>query len=966
MRRVSLFLFLLVLCMSALPSTAYAQFDKIDTETWCAWSNKEINSDVLIEKAKKRGIALKADSGVPIDPHLLYFTLKWLKERNINDSFQFYFSADSSPIKVKIDASTLRFSSDAGDMLITKKMREILSEEVCQGFLASLLPQVAWIEYSNTLNEQMSRALSKHLPPSKLKEMITQEYGLRLDAQEGDSKDPLLFDEGFNNEEIITLHKQLQDLPVHVVKKMELASVLRVRRGVSLGKDVAAQYDVMKKSIHVSSNMFADHGNSLGEDSFLHELGHAYWFGMSNDQQASYAELSWTSQNGKLLFDDSKGSHFVSDYSTKNPEEDFAEHFSAYVNQPELLKTKAANKYEFLKNKVFIDHEYFLAAHSSAKVRVQSSDPDSNAPKLTRKMEVSVLALTSKENGVSYVEFKVTHIAEDKSGLEPLTAIFTHKNPLVPTNLKVPLQVETDSQTGLYTLLGKVAVDPTFLVPGEYFLKNLSLEDQAKNKRSYNTAQITKIQLEGLIPPVPNQVPEFDVRQIKIVKIGENQGHPIYDIEVPVKHDSYNIASMKLHWIIDNERKETVHPYEMVPSPAILSAEGDSIIRVHSSFKADYPTSRIFLSNVEFATLSNANGFGVSDNTKILNENEKEISMIGKSDKWRLLDADPDKLQLTPPPKDGYLVGVSIPLLNREYGTAKVTGTLVAPDGKRFSGMFKEEIPSSPQQSASAQANFNITLPPHAPDGFYILSELQIETQYPVPPELNHTTDKGTPTLRTIKLVERGIRRGFVFHNNQVLSKNDEIPLSAYTARLGALREGGESSSQLSGKGEGQSEGSGLNSVGSAGQASGTAASGNSSEGNSSMRQVGSYVAPKYIPKPRVTAAPAIPVFVTPAPRAARSPSAQAYQAPSKSGAPSSLSNNTQSQNPPGDFDLNGNPAVPTPKAKYSVSDPFQLIGYPPAPKPKHRETAPPVKQPKKETPKPAPIQPDPISVEFQ
>ena len=81
-------------------------------------------------------------------------------------------------------------------------------------------------------------------------------------------------------------------------------------------------------------------------------MGHAFWYGLPSDIQDRYRELSWRKRSGDWV-SKADSSNFISAYATENPEEDFAEHFSAFIHMNERLKAMAKDKWKFFKDILF-------------------------------------------------------------------------------------------------------------------------------------------------------------------------------------------------------------------------------------------------------------------------------------------------------------------------------------------------------------------------------------------------------------------------------------------------------------------------------------------------------------------------------------------------------------------------------------------------------------------------------------
>src|SRR5690606_26457162 len=117
--------------------------------------------------------------------------------------------------------------------------------------------------------------------------------------------------------------------------------------------------------------------------------GHAYWFGISEATRNKFSAISWEQKGDKWERRSVNSDGFITEYSMKSPEEDFAEHFSAFMHQPELLNRRAARKMRFLEDDVFVDVSFFTTVAENAKIKIDSPTPDTRDPWLDRPLHFS-------------------------------------------------------------------------------------------------------------------------------------------------------------------------------------------------------------------------------------------------------------------------------------------------------------------------------------------------------------------------------------------------------------------------------------------------------------------------------------------------------------------------------------------------------------------------------------------------
>jgi hypothetical protein len=92
-------------------------------------------------------------------------------------------------------------------------------------------------------------------------------------------------------------------------------------------------------------------------DTLTHEIGHNVHYNLRRDNWDAAARWTELYKQSKNLFA-REGLGFVSDYARFNDFEDFAETYSFYIRDPELLKFANPDKYEYMRQEIFAGREY--------------------------------------------------------------------------------------------------------------------------------------------------------------------------------------------------------------------------------------------------------------------------------------------------------------------------------------------------------------------------------------------------------------------------------------------------------------------------------------------------------------------------------------------------------------------------------------------------------------------------------
>jgi hypothetical protein len=270
----------------------------------------------------------------------------------------------------------LYFAKDAGKGLFSKGQRQ-------QTLLGDGRTEIIH-EYSSDLTLQLNEIL---YPIPELQRILLERYHIRTDC--AGVSDPC---DSFKKKEYLAILGILHDLPPVILQTFKLKRMIRFPDGVSniLEVNAAAVYSG-DGTIRVTSRAFDEEGDRLGEGTLTHEIGHAVWYGMPSGIRESFVAISWETdpKTGEARLKGGSG-NFISEYSLSKPEEDFAEHFSAFFNQPEMLNHLAPAKRAWLKERIFIDTEYFSTAAANARIHVIPETPDARAPRFTGRVDKSI------------------------------------------------------------------------------------------------------------------------------------------------------------------------------------------------------------------------------------------------------------------------------------------------------------------------------------------------------------------------------------------------------------------------------------------------------------------------------------------------------------------------------------------------------------------------------------------------
>ena len=379
----------------------------------------------IVEKLKTDfSVHLKKDPASLFDKYFLSFIYNYFQmmkpDKTQYSLYNLYSLRQPSQQLVSLrGGNNLYFSKNAGDKTITKRFKELLdafADEPPAFFPDEI---IMTFEYNNELYTQMNKAV---LSSEDIKAFMKRHSGIVFDESSDETK-------VFSHEELIMILKQYLDLPVHIRDNLALKRIVRKKKSLkeSLFGSIAGEYSHSTETIILNDDTFEAEGQvDEGQRFFLHEIGHALWGkaiwkGLSSEAREDYEKLSW--QGDEKINDE-----FISDYSTTDVQEDFAEHFSAYINNAETLQHKTLGKYDWLKENIFLGTEYFSDTADNLKIFVESDHGDTTPPYFIdfpfKSVEMTISyedsALDDWPSGRADIKVEVSGLFDDMSGIESM------------------------------------------------------------------------------------------------------------------------------------------------------------------------------------------------------------------------------------------------------------------------------------------------------------------------------------------------------------------------------------------------------------------------------------------------------------------------------------------------------------------------------------------------------------------
>ena len=414
--------------------------------------------------------------------------------------YNLYSSEEISQELVSLQSGNdLYFSKNAGDHTITKRFKEVMDAVFNQEVLADEIQMT--FEYNNELYAQLNEVV---LSSEDITNFMNKHSGITFSDESDSSSKP------FTRDELLMILKQYLELPVHIRDNLALRRIIRVKDTFSLFNifsTILGQYHHRTETITLTDAAFEkSNTDDKGEGTFLHEIGHALWGksiwkGLPNEAKKEYEKLSW--QKGEKINDE-----FISDYSATNIQEDFSEHFSAYINNGEKLKQEVTAKYHWFREYIFLNVEYITDVAGHLKIFVESEHGDTNPPYFVglpyEAFKIEINVDESKEdfwrNGYANIKVEVSRLFDDSSEIKQIGILLQSKNDNFW--IESPENFQFCSINGIdwenQVSENCIFIDPkkpgwyafhtseklALSYPGDYKITQIKLEDKAGNKKT--------------------------------------------------------------------------------------------------------------------------------------------------------------------------------------------------------------------------------------------------------------------------------------------------------------------------------------------------------------------------------------------------------------------------------------------------------------------------------------------------
>ncbi|WP_160154396.1 Ig-like domain-containing protein [Microbulbifer sp. ALW1] len=211
----------------------------------------------------------------------------------------------------------------------------------------------------------------------------------------------------FHPEEIVQIINMLEEMPRGMHKLPELKYLLRRLDGTShpLYGDAPAVAWPTAGYIEFMESGFNTSSISYAHRLIIHEKSHFLWEHQFDEQlRSDWIQLGgWypdsTSESG---WSTTEQTSFVSAYAhLKNPDEDMAESISYFVINPDLLKSRAIMKYEFVRDRIMQGNIYLSQIRDDLTFQVYNLFPDYVFPGKIKRVDIRVEGAPEEDKRVT-------------------------------------------------------------------------------------------------------------------------------------------------------------------------------------------------------------------------------------------------------------------------------------------------------------------------------------------------------------------------------------------------------------------------------------------------------------------------------------------------------------------------------------------------------------------------------------
>ena len=408
----------------------------------------------------------------------------------------------------------------------------------------------------------------------QVNQILTQRYGCTMEVPDYEAltagttnEDAACFQKFFPTERVSIIN-MLEELPDGFHKTPHLNYLVRRLNGHKhpiYPEAAAVSWCVDNGYIEFMENSFGGNNQNFGTlRLILHEKTHFLWaFSFSDEIKNDWIKIGgwYQDPNAGSGWATTKDVEFVTQYAHGiNPNEDMAESVAYYIKDPDKLRSRALEKYEFIRDRIMSGTRYIFKIPDHLTFEVLNLNPDYNYPGKIKRLDVKVEGAPEEDKKVT-VEIELNHMDGFQDGAS--SALTRMSSPIVlnekgqRVGTYVDLRLSPVDENG-YVLRGEVTIGK-YYKGGYWTINDISVNDIQGNQRFEGRNDVVwnmyvNNPLEDL------ELPTYESGSIKYeVKDAEQEGHKIKNLIVTFKcDDNIGIKQVYVGFNVLNMTKYTM------------------------------------------------------------------------------------------------------------------------------------------------------------------------------------------------------------------------------------------------------------------------------------------------------------------------------------------------------------------------------------------------------------------------
>lgn len=295
----------------------------------------------------------------------------------------------------------------------------------------------------------------------------------------------------------------------------------------------------------------------------LHEKTHFLWaFTFSDEIKNDWIKVGgWYQDPNAGGWATTKDVEFVTQYAHgHNPDEDMAESVAYYIKDPDKLRSRALEKYEFIRDRIMSGTRYISKIPDHLTFEVLNLNPDYDYPGKIKRLNVKVEGAPEEDKKVS-VEIELNHMDGFDDGASYATArllsptAVNEKGETISSFVDLWMVPYDGTQHKLH---GEITISK-YSKSGYWMVSDISVSDAQQNERFAGRNDVVWNMYVNN-PLEDFEKPTYESGSIKYeVKDAEKDGHKIKNLIVTFKcDDNIGIKTVYVGFNVLNQTKYTM------------------------------------------------------------------------------------------------------------------------------------------------------------------------------------------------------------------------------------------------------------------------------------------------------------------------------------------------------------------------------------------------------------------------